>query len=245
MHTPSPRPRRRPNAATLLAAVALAVAIAGPTGAFAAVGAMITGKQIENGTVNSRDIANRSLKAKDFKAGQLPAGETGPRGPAGPQGPAGERGPKGPAGSDGSSPFLDVGYDYSQNPRSNSGTTFWTVPGAAATVSVPAGHTAVIVAHFSASSACIHGTPGDECQVRMLLDGSPMHIEDPSVFDSVNDGDTLDARESNSIVRYQENVGPGAHTVEVQDRVTAADSGNPPEMQLDDLATVVEAIDQG
>jgi hypothetical protein len=51
-------------------------------------------EQLTNNTVTSAKVKNRSLLAKDFKAGQLPRGA---RGPAGPQGPAG---PKGAAGSD-------------------------------------------------------------------------------------------------------------------------------------------------
>ncbi len=61
-------------------------------------GRMITGKQIKNNTVTSADIKDRSLLAKDFKAGQLPSGATGPEGPAGADGQPGPAGPMGPAG---------------------------------------------------------------------------------------------------------------------------------------------------
>jgi hypothetical protein len=50
-------------------------------------------KQIKANAVRTGEVKNRSLLARDFKAGQLPAG---PRGPAGVPGPAG---PQGPAGS--------------------------------------------------------------------------------------------------------------------------------------------------
>ncbi len=45
---------------------------------------------IRNNAVTSGKVSNGSLLAKDFKAGQLPAGATGPPGPAGPAGPAGK-----------------------------------------------------------------------------------------------------------------------------------------------------------
>jgi hypothetical protein len=43
-------------------------------------------------SVTSVQVKDRSLLAKDFKAGQLPRGPAGPAGPAGPQGPAGPAG---------------------------------------------------------------------------------------------------------------------------------------------------------
>jgi hypothetical protein len=58
-------------------------------------------------SVGTKQVRNGSLLAKDFKAGQLPAGATGPQGPkgdtgaagaTGPQGPKGDTGPAGPAG---------------------------------------------------------------------------------------------------------------------------------------------------
>lgn len=51
-------------------------------------------KQLQKDAVTSVKVKDRSLLAKDFKAGQLPKGA---KGPTGPQGPAG---PKGAAGSD-------------------------------------------------------------------------------------------------------------------------------------------------
>jgi hypothetical protein len=53
----------------------------------------VTRPKLRNNAVNTTKVANRSLRAIDFAAGQLPAG------PAGPQGPAGAAGPAGPAGA--------------------------------------------------------------------------------------------------------------------------------------------------
>jgi hypothetical protein len=52
--------------------------------------------QLKKNAVTSPKVMNRSLLAKDFKRGQLPAG---PRGEQGPRGPQGERGLPGSAGA--------------------------------------------------------------------------------------------------------------------------------------------------
>lgn len=52
-------------------------------------------KQLKKDAVTSAKVKNGSLQAKDFKAGVLSAGRTGP---AGPQGPAGAQGPAGTVG---------------------------------------------------------------------------------------------------------------------------------------------------
>lgn len=84
-----------PRTALTIVVAALALMLAAGTGATASL--LITGKQIKDGTVTSRDVKNRSLKVKDLstKAKAKLKGATGPRGaagPAGPQGPAGTSG---------------------------------------------------------------------------------------------------------------------------------------------------------
>jgi len=82
-----------------LAGLALFFAIGGPSFASDAVGnatRLITGKQIKNNSLTTRDIKNRSLLKVDFKAGQLPAGSQGPKGDKGDQGAQGDTGPAGP-----------------------------------------------------------------------------------------------------------------------------------------------------
>jgi hypothetical protein len=49
----------------------------------------VTTPKIRRGAVTSPKVKDRSLLAKDFRAGQLPAGPQGPQGPQGPTGPAG------------------------------------------------------------------------------------------------------------------------------------------------------------
>ena len=58
----------------------------------------LTGIDIKNNTIGSADVKDGDLLAKDFTAGQLPAG---PKGDPGPPGPAGATGAAGAPGADG------------------------------------------------------------------------------------------------------------------------------------------------
>jgi hypothetical protein len=82
--------RFRPSPALVIAMVALFVALSG-TG-YAAF-------KLPRNSVTSINVKDRSLLAKDFRAGQLPRGAEGPAGPAGAAGPAGPAGPTGPSGA--------------------------------------------------------------------------------------------------------------------------------------------------
>jgi hypothetical protein len=104
---------KRPSPALVLSLIALFVSLGG-TG-YAAI--KITGKDVADNSLTGRDVKNESLTrkdvkglgtrdivdgsllAKDFKAGELPAGakgETGATGPAGAKGETGATGPTGP-----------------------------------------------------------------------------------------------------------------------------------------------------
>jgi hypothetical protein len=75
------------------------VALASVTAATAGVQALITGAQIKDGTVASRDIRNGTIGRADIAPAALSSlrGQTGAPGPAGPQGQQGPVGPAGPA----------------------------------------------------------------------------------------------------------------------------------------------------
>jgi hypothetical protein len=82
-----------------VALLALFVALGGTSYAvFSLPKSSVGTKQLKNGAVTARKVRSHTLLAKDFKAGQLPAG---PRGPAGPQGPNGAQGATGDQGTPG------------------------------------------------------------------------------------------------------------------------------------------------
>lgn len=58
----------------------------------AAAAALITGRQIKDGTVTGRDIRDQSLRPRDVKSGLVRPGPQGPQGAPGPDGPAGGTG---------------------------------------------------------------------------------------------------------------------------------------------------------
>ena len=91
--------RRRLNYSNVVATMALFLALGGSS--YAAVqlsrGSVKT-KHLAAGAVTGAKVKNRSLRARDFSAGSLPAG---PRGPAGAQGPKGDAGSPGAPGAQG------------------------------------------------------------------------------------------------------------------------------------------------
>jgi hypothetical protein len=86
-----------PSPAFVVAMIALFVALTGTAVATnSATLALITGKQIKNGSITGLDVKNKSLTPKDFRGSVR-----GPRGLAGAAGPAGAAGTPGAAGAKG------------------------------------------------------------------------------------------------------------------------------------------------
>jgi hypothetical protein len=86
--------------ATVLAALALFVALGGGAAAYAS--GLISGSQIKNHSIAEKKLTNAAIAALRGQRGPRGfAGPTGPTGAAGPAGPAGSVGPAGPAGADG------------------------------------------------------------------------------------------------------------------------------------------------
>lgn len=88
--------------ARVTATLALVLAVGGTS--YAAVTLprdSVGAKQISKSAVRSAEVKNGALLAKDFKAGQLPAGARGEAGPAGPVGAKGDTGPAGAKGDTG------------------------------------------------------------------------------------------------------------------------------------------------
>ena len=79
--------RFRPSPSMVIACFALLIVLGGTS--YAAVQAL------PRNSVTTVQVKDRSLLARDFKAGQLPRGAPGPAGPVGPAGPAGPAGASG------------------------------------------------------------------------------------------------------------------------------------------------------
>jgi hypothetical protein len=98
----------RPAPATVIASVALGVALSGTSyAAFVLPANSVGSKQLKENAVVSSKVKDQSLFARDFRRGQLPRGAPGVQGPAGPQGPQGSQGPKGDTGAPDTSNFYD------------------------------------------------------------------------------------------------------------------------------------------
>jgi len=100
--------KRLPAPSTVIASLALLVALGGTAVAAGVLPANSVGtEQLRPNAVVSSKVKPQSLLASDFKAGQLPHGAKGPAGPpgatgaAGPQGAVGPQGPKGDTGATG------------------------------------------------------------------------------------------------------------------------------------------------
>jgi hypothetical protein len=89
---------RRPSHATVVAYLALFVAMGGSS--FAAI-KITKSSQIKNGAVSLKDLSPSVRKAIKAPGPQGPIGPTGPRGADGQAGQAGQAGPTGPAGANG------------------------------------------------------------------------------------------------------------------------------------------------
>ncbi len=83
--------RNRITYANVVGTLALFVALGGTS--YAAI--VVTGKNIKDSTITTKDVKNQSLLAADFKPGQVP------QGPQGERGLPGEPGQTGPPGEDG------------------------------------------------------------------------------------------------------------------------------------------------
>jgi hypothetical protein len=112
------------------------LALAAVTAGSAGIEALITGSQIQDDTVASRDIKNGTVRRADISPATLAAlsGATGQRGPAGPIGPAGPPGARGDAGSQG-----PTGQQGPPGPAGPRGSTISYANGYSELVTVPPG----------------------------------------------------------------------------------------------------------
>ncbi len=98
-------------------------------------------------------------------------------------------------------------------------TTWTNLPTASVSIRIPAGQRAILLATFSGESICSGGFVGDECDVRILFNGSqgqpgPAAPNSGAAFDSEGSGD--DYREMHAMQRSKGPLGPGLYAVRVQ-----------------------------
>jgi hypothetical protein len=107
------------------------------------------------------------------------------------------------------------------NPSTSQSTSFADVPGAAVTITVPAGKTQLVQARFTAESYCFwySGAAYQFCSLRVLADATEMLPNSgiDAAFDS--NGQFDDAWEGNSMERALV-LGPGMHRIKLQAAVT-------------------------
>lgn len=124
------------------------------------------------------------------------------------------------------------------NAQVTNSTTFVNLPGATTVVTVPSGENALILARFSAESACSGGTGAQWCSVRILIGGVEANpiVGLDFAFDSTDNGrETSASWESHSVDRSRP-VGSGTYVVQAQWAVTSAATS----FRLDDWSLTVE-----
>src|SRR4051812_27539177 len=95
---------RRPSHGTIVAYLALVLALGGTS--YAA--ATITGRQVKDSSLTGRDVRNGSLTGSDLKPKSVPLNRLSGAPPAGAAGPAGQTGPIGPTGPPGEPDYSRV-----------------------------------------------------------------------------------------------------------------------------------------
>lgn len=124
-----------------------------------------------------------------------------------------------------------------ENATTTSSTSYVNIPGAKVKVTVPRGDEALILARFSAESAC-YDTTGNYCSVRIRVDGQQAKPATglDFAFDSTDAGtETSSSWESHSMDRSLV-VGGGRHTVRAQYATTSSTTG----FRVDDWSLTVE-----
>ena len=125
-----------------------------------------------------------------------------------------------------------------ENATTTSSTSYVNIPGAKVKITVPRGDRALLLARFSAESACDGTAPGTYCSVRIRVDGNQAK---PTAgldfaFDSTDNGtETSSSWESHSMDRSTV-VGGGRHTVRAQYATPSSTTS----FRVDDWSLTVE-----
>lgn len=109
--------------------------------------------------------------------------------------------------------------DYDESTRSTTGHE--TISGLTATVTIPEGHTGVIVAEFNADSWCSTSGSDGFCSVLLYRDGTFMQpADDLPGFDNTLDSGSYAAQ---SVLRVSDELGPGTYEVSANFLVSGPD----------------------
>jgi hypothetical protein len=119
-------------------------------------------------------------------------------------------------------------------------TSFQNLPGATATINVPAGQVQLVQAEFSADSTCQGSFAENFCRLQILADGAEMTpvAAGDFAFDGVGTAD--DFYEAHAMQRSTV-LGPGKHTIRVQAAVTLSGMS----FFLDDWSLTVTQYNNG
>ena len=156
---------------TAFVVAAVIFALAAVTAGTAGVEALITGAQIQDGTIKSRDIGNGAIRRIDIAPATV-ASLRGRRGPVGPQGAQGTAGPTGPEGA--------VGPPGSQGAAGPAGPQG---PAGVAGATGPKGDPGAGV-HVTGSVATAAGLPatGNDGDAYIALDTGHLHVWDGTAW---------------------------------------------------------------
>lgn len=178
--------RKRLTYANVMSTIAVFLLLGGAT-AFAATHLpknSVGPKQIRKNAVNSAKVKNHSLRAVDFKKGQLPQGPQGPQGEKGDTGPQGPKGEPGPLLETLPSGMTERGTYASAGTRESGGSKF--SPGTEISFPIPLPSEPAIhqIAVSGASTAECPGeveepeaAPGNLCLYEGRNDGFPIEPE--------------------------------------------------------------------
>jgi hypothetical protein len=196
---------RLPSPALIIAVLALVVALGGTSYAALKLGKNTVGaKQLKKGAVRSKKVADGSLLARDFKAGQLPAGAPGPQGQPGAKGDPGEQGVAGPAG-----PTQGEASGYLTPPPTAKTLAFANQ----LTITTKSAGSVFVTANLSTS---LSGCPGpDDCVAHygLYIDGNAV----PGSKTEVGFGaKTTKAFQNLSVVGIAPDIPAGSHHVELR-----------------------------
>lgn len=128
------------------------------------------------------------------------------------------------------------------NAQSTNSTSYVNLPGASATITVPAGKIHLVNVRFSAESYCFGSTSdaGNWCSVRILVDGTEMLPNSGFDFAFNANGNADDFWEGHAMERTLV-VGAGTHTVTVQWANTSSNLT----FRLDDWTMLVTQYNNG